>query len=152
MAADTLIEASLYNTTGQILELMREFESCTLRPERWTHAAHLTVALWYLLQYDWPEAVARTRDGIKRYNESRGIAIMHEHGYHETITLFWLRVVRSFLDRELNEGRALVMLANELIEYADENLPLKYYARERLFSCEARETWAEPDLKPLAVR
>jgi hypothetical protein len=138
-----------FRTTEEILALVRGFEDCTLPREEWTHAAHLTVALWYLLQYDWPEAAGCVRRGIKRYNAAHGVATTPTSGYHETLTLFWLRCVRSFLEGERNEGRSLVSLANELAASADKNLPLAHYTRERLFSREARNAWVEPDLKPL---
>ncbi len=143
------LEATTFRTTEEILALVRRFEDCTLPREEWTHAAHLTVALWHLLQFDWPEAVARVRRGIKRYNAAHGILTTPTGGYHETLTLFWLRVVRTFLEAERNEARALVHLANELITSADKGLPLAHYTRERLFSPEARAAWVEPDLKPL---
>jgi hypothetical protein len=143
------LETATFSTTEEILALVRGFEDCTLARERWTHAAHLTVALWNLLQYDWPEAVARVRSGIKRYNAAHGIATTPTGGYHETLTLFWLRRVRSFLEDGRNEARPLVSLANELAGKADKSLPLSYYTRERLFSAEARAAWVEPDLKAL---
>ena len=138
-----------FGTTGEMLELVRRFEDCTLPREEWTHAAHLTVALWHLLQFDWPEAVARVRARIKRYNAAHNVPTTPTGGYHETLTIFWLRAVRAFLDAERNEARALVHLANELAETHDTGLPLSYYTRERLFSPEARANWVEPDLKPL---
>ena len=143
------LEATTYRTSEEMFELLRRFEDCTLPPEEWTHAAQLTVALWHLLQFDWPEAVARVRARIKRYNAAHGIPTTPTGGYHETLTLFWLRVVRAFLEADRNEARALVHLANELIATADKGLPLLHYTRERLFSPEARAHWVEPDLKPL---
>ena len=143
------LEHIKFRTTGEILSLVRRFEDCTLPREEWTHAAHLTVALWHLLQFDWPEAVARVRRGIKRYNAAHGIVETPTGGYHETLTLFWLRTVRAFLEAERNEARALVHLANELAATHDKSLPFSYYTRERLFSPEARAAWVEPDLKPL---
>src|SRR5919206_2282026 len=138
-----------FRTTGEILALVRRFDDCTLPREEWTHAAHLTVALWYLLQYDWAEAVARARLGIQRYNAAHGIRTTPTGGYHETLTIFWMRRVRAFLEDGRNEARSLVSLANELAASADRNLPLEYYTRERLFSTEARAAWVEPDLKSL---
>lgn len=152
MLASYATEMPYYRTSGEVLALVREFEACTLPRERWTHAAHLTVALWYLLQFDWPEAVTHTRAGIKRYNESHGIITTRDSGYHETLTIFWLRVVRAFLARDFNECRALDSLASELVETADKNLPLAHYTRERLFSREARLKWVEPDVQPLRFR
>src|SRR5438105_6386156 len=143
------LETATFRTTEEILSLVRDFEDCTLARERWTHAAHLTVALWNLLQYDWPEASERVRLGIQRYNAAHGIVTTPTGGYHETLTLFWLRRVRSFLEDGRNEARSLVALANELVATADKNLPLKHYTRERLFSSEARNGWVDPDLKQL---
>jgi hypothetical protein len=143
------LEAKTFRTSEEMFELLRRFEDCTLPREGWTHAAHLTVALWHLLQYDWPEAVARVRAGIKRYNAAHGIRTTPTGGYHETLTIFWLRAVRAYLDAERNEARALVHLANELAATHDKGLPLSYYTRDRLFSPEARAAWVEPDLRPL---
>jgi hypothetical protein len=143
------LEATTFRTTEEILSLVRRFEDCTLPREEWTHAAHLTVALWHLLQFDWPEASARVRARIKRYNAAHGIRTTPTGGYHETLTLFWLRAVRAFLEAERNEARALVHLANELAATHDKSRPLAHYTRERLFSPEARAVWVEPDLKPL---
>lgn len=136
-----------FRTTEEILSLVRRFEDCTLRREEWTHAAHLTVALWHLLVYDWPESVAHVRAGIQRYNAAHGIRTTPTGGYHETLTIFWLRHVRAFLEDGRNEARSLVALANDLADSADKSLPLTFYTRELLFSTEARATWVEPDLK-----
>jgi len=142
-------EAVKFRTTEEVLALVRRFEDCTLPRAEWTHAAHLTVALWHLLQYDWPEATSRVRRGIRRYNAAHGIRETPEGGYHETLTLFWLCAVRSFLEGGRNEARSLVSLANDLAAAYDKSLPLEFYTRARLFSREARTGWVEPDLKPL---
>lgn len=148
MAIATLDNVT-FRTTEEILALVRRFEDCTLPRVEWTHAAHLTVALWHLLQFDWPEASAHVRRGIKRYNAAHGILTTPTGGYHETLTLFWLRTVRRFLEAERNEARALVHLANELVATHGKGLPLTHYTRARLFSPEARAHWVEPDLRPL---
>lgn len=142
-------EMTTFRTTEDILSLVRRFEDCTLPREEWTHAAHLTVALWHLLVYDWAEAVARIRAKIQRYNAAHGIRTTPTGGYHETLTLFWLHHVRAFLEDGRNEARALVALANDLADSADKSLPLTFYTRELLFSTEARASWVEPDLKSL---
>ncbi len=142
-------DAAEYKTTEEIFEVLRGFNDRSLPRARWTHAAHLTVALWHLLQYDWPEAVARVREGIKAYNAAHGVRQTPTGGYHETLTLFWLRAVRAFLEDGRNEGRSLVALANSLVASCDRDLPLRHYTRERLFSAEARANRVEPDLLPL---
>lgn len=145
----TLVNAPHYERAAEVEALVRGFLSGTLPWSAWTHAAHLTVALWHLLHYDWAEAVERVRRGIMCYNAAHGAETTRERGYHETITLFWMRYVRSFLEANYNEGRSLASLANTLIERADRNAPLEHYSRELLFSWEARLAWVEPDLKAL---
>jgi len=143
------MDTTKFRTTGEVLSLLRRFHDCTLPRDEWTHAAHLTVALWHLLEYDWSEAVSRVRLGIQSYNAAHGIRTTPTGGYHETLTLFWMRRVRTFLEEDRNEARSLVALANDLGAALDSRLPLEYYTRERLFSSEARAGWVEPDLKSL---
>jgi hypothetical protein len=143
------MDTTKFRTAGEVLSLLRRFHDRTLPREEWTHAAHLTVALWHLLEYDWAEAVSRVRLGIQRHNAAHGIRTTPTGGYHETLTLFWVRRVRAFLEEGRNEARSLVALANDLSDALDSRLPLEYYTRERLFSSEARAAWVEPDLKSL---
>ncbi|HEX5706432.1 MAG TPA: hypothetical protein VFX96_04010 [Pyrinomonadaceae bacterium] len=145
----TSVETTVRETVSEAEALVRDFESCALPRERWTHAAHLTVALWYLLHHEWDEAVLLTRRGIRRYNEASGVANTRESGYHETLTIFWLRHVLRFLESHRDDCCDVDRLADELITTADKNLPLEFYTRELLFSFEARARWVEPDLKTL---
>ena len=142
-------KATHYRSIAEIECLVRNFESCLLPRKRWTHPAHLTVALWYALRHPWPEAVRRVRDSIKRYNQASGIITTPESGYHETMTLFWMHMVRLYLATAPHEC-SLVLLANGLIERCgDSRLPSEYYTRARLMSREARAEWVAPDLKPI---
>ena len=138
-----------YRSSLDVERLVREFEACRLARVEWTHRAHLTVALWYLVRYTKRDATRMIRSGIKRYNRACGIKTTRTSGYHETITLFYIRVISRFLE-SANLDCTLAVLANDLIEKCgDKNLPLTYYSRERLMSWEARTRWVEPDLKAL---
>jgi hypothetical protein len=134
-----------YRAAADIEALVRAFDDCSLPRAAWTHAAHLTVALWYLLRHDAEEATALIRAGIQRYNAAHGIITTPTGGYHETLTRFWIRCVRKYLSAHTYDT-PLVALANGLCARYDKNTPLKYYSRERLFSAEARAGWIEPDL------
>ncbi|HEX8843335.1 MAG TPA: hypothetical protein VF791_01760 [Pyrinomonadaceae bacterium] len=148
----TVIDIELikpYSKPEEIAELVAAFESCALPREKWTHRAHLTVALWYLARYDAAAAVELIREGIQRFNRARGIITTKTSGYHETITLFYILIITKYL-REAGADAPLVELLNNLLQrYGDKSLPLEYYSRERLMSWEARKTWVAPDLKPL---
>ena len=133
----------------EVERLVREFEACTLAGERWTHEAHLTVALWYLMRHTQAEATRLICERIQRYNLSRGVEMTRESGYHETITLFYIRAIRRYLARA-GEARTFAELLDGLLAACGaRNFPFEYYSRERLLSWEARTGWLEPDLKPL---
>jgi hypothetical protein len=139
-----------YRSAGEIKDLVAAFEATTLPYRQWTHGAHLTVGLWYLLWFGDDEALDRVRAGLRRYN----LAHAHEPmrvGYHETITRFWLWVVRQYLRRTPVEG-TIADLANGLTaSCADRALPFEYYSRDRLMSEAARRAWVAPDLRALRV-
>jgi hypothetical protein len=142
-------ETRKYQTLSEIEILIREFDACTLPRHQWEHQAHLTVALWYLTHYSQPEATNYIRNGIQRYNLAQGIKTTKDSGYHETITLFWIQIVRRYLSVGTANG-SFVDIANALLHsYRNPRLPLEYYSRERLMSWDARRSWVEPDLKPI---
>ena len=132
-----------FRSDSEVAELVRLFESCQLPYERWTHRAHLAIAADYLRRYSLHEATGRIRSGIRRYNESRGDGT----GYHETITLVFVRLVARELDRLPPAGPAEI--ANELAGRFKGAAVLVYYSPERLWSAAARAGWIEPDRKPL---
>jgi len=147
--ADICIMPKPYSKPEEIESLVLAFESCTLPREAWTHRAHLTVALWYLLRHSKEDATTLIRDGIKRFNEARGIITTKTSGYHETITLFYISIISKYL-RESCADISIIKLMNNLMQrYGEKSLPFEYYSKERLMSGEARANWVEPDLKAL---
>jgi hypothetical protein len=85
------------------------------------------------------------RAGLHRYtahNNAQGV-------YNETLTIFWLKLVRRFLERA-DARRPLAERAAELLTtYEDSRLAYEYYSRELIQTPEAKASWVEPDLKPL---
>ncbi|MEG4120806.1 hypothetical protein QUA43_25470 [Microcoleus sp. N9_B4] len=141
----------IYRSPQEIDSLIHAFQECSLPRSQWTHEAHLTVALWYLFYDSEQEAINAIRTGIKRYNSVQGIETTQNSGYHETLTLFWVRTIRRYLADE-SQNRSIVHLANGLIaKYAARTLPFSYYTRDRLMSWEARNNWVEPDLRALEL-
>ena len=111
----------------------------------------MIVALWYLMHYSELEATNYIRNGIKQYNHAIGIKTTKDSGYHETLTLFWIEIVRRYLSVAIANG-SFIDIANGLIDSCgNPHLPLKYYSRELLMSWDARKSWVEPDLKPLTL-
>lgn len=135
---------------SKLPELVDAFERQTLPASQWDHRAHLEIALWYLLQYDWSRALLKMRNGIIAYNIIAGKSNTSSSGYHETITQFWLRIISAYLkthttDLPYSQHCDAFWMSAE----SNEDLPLEYYSRERLYSVKARAQWVEPDLKSL---
>src|SRR5687767_5829712 len=136
----------IFLSNEDIYLLVRSFEDRTLKKNEWTHAAHLTIGLFYLRIL--PFAVAKNvmRDGIYWLNDKHGTPNTDDSGYHETLTVFWLKRIWNFLD-EREWTNAVAPLTNELIDrFKDPNLPLRYYSRDLLFSTKARRDYCPPDL------
>ena len=132
-----------FGSVTDLEELVRSFESCELPYERWTHRAHLAVAAVYLGRYPFPEATDRARAGIRRYNQARG----DPRGYHETITVVYMRLVaRQLAGVPLDRVPALV---NGLADRCRVDWLIGYYSAGRLWSAEARAGFVEPDVRPL---
>lgn len=135
----------IYKTDEEVERLIEAFEERTLPKDEWTHAAHLTVGLYYCLNC--PFALARNlmRDGIHWLNDAHGTPNTERSGYHETLTVFWLLTIEEFVGKS-NCG-CLAELANGLTKSCDAKLPLRFYSRELLFSPAARAAYVEPDLQ-----
>jgi hypothetical protein len=132
-----------YKTEEEIRTLVESFEACSFHPSEFRHYQHLTVALWYVCNLPFEQATDKVTRGIRRLAETYG-----KTGYHETITLFWLRVVSCFVAERKN--LALPELANALIEHCvDKNLISRHYSADLLASPKAKAEWVEPDLAPL---
>jgi len=136
----------LYQTDEEVLEVVRRFESCELPTADFNHREHLLVALCYLLRMSDGDALSQIRTRIGRYAAAHGI---NPSLYHETITVFWLKRVRAYLERT-DAGLGLAEMTNELAAgCGSSRLVFDYYSRELIDSETARCEWVEPDLRPL---
>jgi hypothetical protein len=130
----------------EVREVVRKFESCEFQPSEFKHRLHLAVALSYLLEAPYAEALERMRLSLHRFIRARGV---EPRLYHETLTAFWMRRVLAFVE-QADRRRTVAELANELIETCgDSRLASEYYSKERLDSDKARKYWLDSDLKPL---
>jgi hypothetical protein len=138
-----------YTSEREIEAIVSGFESCAMPDSEFSHRAHMVVALSYLhlSRLSAEQAAERMRDGLYRFLDHYG---NDRQKYNETITLFWIKLVRGFLDRASTSERPLAALANELAaSYPDSKLIYDYFSKELLSSGEARTSWVEPDRKPL---
>jgi hypothetical protein len=139
-------------TGGEVARLVARFEDRTLPKGEWTHAAHLTMALWYASRLPFEEALPVMREGIQRINTAHGGVTTATSGYHETITRFYMRVICDYVagEEEIAGADWAERVRRLLTRYGAWDLPLRHYSKERLMSAEARFGWVEPDVRPIA--
>jgi hypothetical protein len=138
-------------TEETLADFLESFERGTWPKSAWTHAAHVAVAASYLIECPHnQDAAGLMRRGIVHHNQCVGTINSDHSGYHETITLFWLAIVKARL-RELADGlsrvEAVRLLVSELAPQRD--LFREYYSFDVVGSIEARRSWIAPDVKPL---
>jgi len=54
-------------------DLLRQFESCSLPFEQWTHRAHVRIGYLYLCDHPFDAALERMRRGVQRYNAAHNV-------------------------------------------------------------------------------
>ncbi len=128
----------IYKSETEIEELVKAFDAKTLPKNEWTHFAHLTVAIWYIKNFDINDATCKLKSGIISYNLSIGGENNGNAGYHETLTIFWIDVVKLFFDKY--SEMPLVELCNCFLnsKAADKAFPFEFYHKETLLTSSAR--------------
>ena len=136
-----------YASEAELAEIVRKFEDATIGRDKWKHAEHMVVALFYLRDHELDAATDKMRAGILNLLvKGFEVDLTKEMPYHETITVFWMRLVSDHLAR--TNGGSLLEKANELAALYDKDYPLRFYSREILFSDRARAEYVDPDLMP----
>lgn len=137
------------STDEELDRFVTSFESGTLPKPQWTHAAHLAIGAHYAMAWDDAQAMNRLRDGICKLNTCHGVVNSDSSGYHETITRFWLSVIREFLRRRAAEspGSSRADSVAAVVSAFQERRALfrEHWTFDIVTSAEARRRWIEPD-------
>jgi hypothetical protein len=136
-------------TEAEIDAFLEAFEGCTLPKSEWTHAAHLLTGACYVHLMERDAALIKMRECVRRYNESVGGKNTETSGYHETITVMWIRLLDKLRKENLSMDRApFAALAVERFGQS-RDIFREHYDFDLVASTEARLRWIEPTLKPL---
>jgi hypothetical protein len=128
----------------KIRELVAGFEDLTLPKSAFDHAAHLTVAAYYVETAGEATAMEKMRTGLQRFASHHGATML----YHETITRFWVRRVTAECAR--TAGASLAQKCAHVVQALGRKEQLfDHYRRETVLSDAARQGWVEPDLRPI---
>jgi len=132
--------------------LVAEFLSQSLPRNRWTHTAHLSVGAWHVHRFGAADAIMRLRAGIRALNDRHGTPNTATNGYHETITVAYVRLIAEFLvafEPSIPLSRRVSHLVAGTL--SEKSVLLKFWSTDLLMSAAARAAWVAPDLAPLAL-
>lgn len=131
-------------------QFLSAFEACTLPPDKWTHRAHVRVAVLYASQSSWEEAVRTMRRRIQAYNAATDTPEELERGYHETLTVAFMRLIYAaqLADGTFTTAAAFIKRHPELLE---KKAILRYYSRERILTWDAKQRFVPPDIQSLPI-
>jgi len=132
-------------------KLVRGFLHCQLGKESFTHEAHLLTGL-YLLHQHGDQALPILRQHLKDFLKHIGVDSTDTSGYHETMTVFWLWVLKKQFagpDGKVNWNQQNVDAVIDSPALTDRNLWLTYFTKELMMSTKARKAWVSPDVQPL---
>lgn len=137
---------------AEIVEVGEGFLARTFPADRYHHREHLIMATYLLVRYPERNWRAELPDLIRAYNVANGGVNDDMRGYHHTMTLAFLTIVEDVLDEA---GRDDVVAACNAVltsPATEQNILLRFWSRDVLFSREARLTWIDPDIREIDLR
>lgn len=131
-------------------QFLRAFLSCRLPLNQWTHQAHVRAAVLIASTLSWEEAVHEIRSRIQAYNAATDTPEGLERGYHETMTLAFMRLIYAayLQDGSFSTAEEFMRFHPELLE---KKVLLQYYSRERILTWDAKQRFVSPDIHPLPI-
>ena len=129
--------------------LIDAFESLSLDRDAWVHRSHLRVAVIYLGRFGFDGALEHMRQRIQSFNRAKDIKDSKTTGYHETLTVAWLRVIADALDVMSRPPANSIEFLRQNQQLLDKTLLRRHYSSDRMLTDEAKRQFVEPDLEPL---
>ena len=131
---------------AEVATLVHAFETATIPPSQFTHAAHIAVALSYLDKWPLAPALARMREKLFQFTARNHLVDL----YHETLTTFWMRLLDHVAQNHYQEV-PLWRRINLIVARWGTAAPVQaHYSRELIKSKVARAKWVPPDRLPLS--
>ena len=134
---------------GEIDAFLEAFESGTLPGSAFTHAAHIFTGACYVHALGEVVAIATMRDRIRAFNVAAGGQNTATSGYHETITVFWVKVLAQLHGECAGLGRAEFARHAVATFLARRTIYQEFYDFDLVGSEEARRVWIPPNVRSL---
>lgn len=139
------------NVSVDDAELLDAFRTCTLPYHEWCHRLHVRLAYLFLARHPFEEALRTFRGLLQSYNLAQDVPESLTSGYHETLTVGWLRLIaaRMPVPPASTDSESFCASNPDLL---DKSLLRGYYSAARLVSWNAKRQFVPPDLQPLPGR
>jgi hypothetical protein len=125
-----------------------QFENCTFPHEQLGHREHVKLAYLYLRQQPLEMAIDRMRASLQVYAAHHGAPDTLDRGYHETITLVWMRLVQFTLE-EYGPAASADQFYDQHPQLWQSKVLRLFYSRDRLQTWEAKRQFVDPDVAVL---
>ena len=133
-----------YKSEAEIEQVVQGFEACVTGKDSFSHPDHLAVAVWYLRR-DEKQALSLMRASLHRFLDHYDCRA----NYHETLTRFWILLVRRTLSEQAPDLGILDATNAVVNKLNNSRIAFEFYSKELVESAAAKEGWVEPDLKTL---
>jgi hypothetical protein len=132
-------------------DFVHRWQAGRLTKAEWTHGAHVGTAAYFAFDLEAEALFSRMKSGIIHHNESVGTANTEDHGYHETLTRFWVETIVEFVrSRSFSTRFEAVKHATKFFG-EDRDRQRWYYSFDVVRDRRARREWIKPDRMPAVV-
>jgi hypothetical protein len=140
------VKTGEFANDAEVATLVEAFETATIPPAQFTHAAHIAVALSYLEVLPLASALARMREKLFHFTARNHLVDL----YHETLTTFWMRLLDHLAQTHYRDVPLWRRINLIVARWGTAGPVEAHYSRELIKSKVAREEWVPPDRLPLA--
>lgn len=125
-------------------QLLEAFHAHTIPLSEWDHRKHLRLAWIHLSAYPFDDAVDRIRTGIRAYNAAVGVPEGLTMGFHETMTIAWMKLI-DFTMREHGAETSSDAFFDAQPQLCVKQLLRLFYSKDQFVSERAKREFVSPD-------
>ena len=127
---------------------LADFESAHIPCKHWHHREHIKVGYLYLRRLPFTVSLERMREMLAKLNLAHQVPDLPHRGFHETMTVVWLRLVEATL-AQYGPAASSDEFCDKNPQLIEKNVLRFFYSQERIMSPQAKQEFVEPDLAPL---
>lgn len=126
------------------VDFEKQFESCQLNPELFSHEAHLRLAWIHIKKYGIDKTLQNIQMQLKAYVKHVGA----EDKYHKTITIAAVKAVYHFILKSESDNFQDFITEFPRLKHNFKGLMDSHYSVDIFSSKNSKKEYLEPDLLP----